>query len=216
MGIWINAFTAPDKPELLPRGAFGRLVVDLVRDGIVHTPWALLVGDLCVNTSLLGDGVIAQARWERPPVGSVLRGSKGPQDFRDPLPPPWGGSDERAHLLARDEDILQVLPALEAAPYGEQDVAVVFDCLDFSHPAIDDHFQFDDHRTPLVCFSLVHPRNRPLNESTLGDPGGPMHPVRTCIVHTFKLCVEEGPPPPIASLATRYFGPDLVHGATWG
>ncbi|MER6571429.1 hypothetical protein ABT288_35950 [Streptomyces sp. NPDC001093] len=43
-----------------------------------------------------------------------------------------------------------------------------------------------------------------------------MHPVRPCLVHTFKHRAEDGPLPPLVSIATRYFGPNLVTGETWG
>ncbi|WP_406502885.1 hypothetical protein [Streptomyces sp. NBC_00212] len=75
---------------------------------------------------------------------------------------------------------------------------------------------FEDHRTMLVCFALARPQDRPLSTNDCGPAGGPMHPVRTCIVQTFKHAMEEGVVPPIASVATRYFGPALVSGETWG
>ncbi|GAA2603167.1 hypothetical protein GCM10010217_42960 [Streptomyces tubercidicus] len=37
MGIRTDAFIAPEKPVLLPREAFGRLVVDLARERVVRT-----------------------------------------------------------------------------------------------------------------------------------------------------------------------------------
>ncbi|MET8246405.1 hypothetical protein ABZV31_19485 [Streptomyces sp. NPDC005202] len=108
------------------------------------------------------------------------------------------------------------MPALARAPYGEQDVAVVFDRLDFTNRAIADHLSFEDHRTMLVCFALARPQERPLSTCDHWEPGGPVHPVRTCVVHTFKHALEEGPVPAIVSVAARHFGPRLVTGETWG
>lgn len=68
----------------------------------------------------------------------------------------------------------------------------------------------------LVAFALARPQNRPLPTNDDWAPGGPVHPVRTCLVHTFKLAIEDGPLPPLASIATRHFDPDLVTGETWG
>ncbi|MET8822313.1 hypothetical protein TR631_38090 [Streptomyces rochei] len=216
MGIWTDAFIAPVEPVQLPVEVFGRMVVDLARERVVRTPWALLAGDLCVNASLNWESVSGQARWDRPEAGAVLRSEKTQAELRGALPPPWGESWEQARLLAGGEAILQVLPALAQAPYGHQDIAVVFDCLDFTNRSVSGHFGYEDHRTMLVCFALARPQNRPLAADTTASPSGPVHPVRSCIVHTFKHCDEDGIAPAIASIASRYFGRPLVHGETWG
>ncbi|MFF5979301.1 hypothetical protein ACFY78_10655 [Streptomyces olindensis] len=108
------------------------------------------------------------------------------------------------------------MPALQRAPYGEEDVAVVFQHLDFTNRAIADYFRFEDARTMLVAFALARPQNRPLSTNDGWKPHGPLHPVRTCLVHTFKHAMEDGPLPPLASVAARYFGVDLVVGETRG
>ncbi|MER6571677.1 hypothetical protein ABT288_37270 [Streptomyces sp. NPDC001093] len=148
--------------------------------------------------------------------GDFLRSEEYPDGLRDDDPPPWGDSHERARLLARGEAILDVLPALEQAPYGKEDVAVVFSHLDFTNRAIVDYFQYEDKRTMLVAFALAHPQNRPLSTNDGWKPHGPVHPVRTCLAHTFKLAIDDGPLPPLTSIATRHFGPALVNGETWG
>ncbi|GHC90310.1 hypothetical protein [Streptomyces flavofungini] len=216
MGVWTDAFIAPAEPSLLPLEAFGRLVVDLGRERVVHTPWALLAGTLCANASLNWGSVSGQARWDQPPVGTVLRSEKLPEPFRRAKPPPWGDSHEDAQLLARGEAILDVLPALKNAPYAEQDVAVIFDRLDFGNKSIADHVYFEDHRTMLACYALARPQHRPFDAHDGSEPGGPVHPVQTCIVHTFKHAMEEGPAPALAALAARHFGPGVVTGQTWG
>ncbi|MER7109468.1 hypothetical protein [Streptomyces sp. NPDC000229] len=216
MGIWTDAFIAPAEPSLLPLESFGRLVVDLARERIVRTPWALIAGELCVNASLNWGSVSGQARWDRPDVGTLLCSEDVPEKYRNPDPPPWGDSHECARLLACGDAILDVLPALQQAPYGLEDVAVVFDCLDFGNRAIVDHFLVEDHRTMLVCFALARPQNRPLSTNDCWAPGGPVHPVRTCIVHTFKHAMEEGPVPAIISVAARHLGSTLISGETWG
>lgn len=216
MGIWTDAFTAPAEPALLPREDFVRLVVDLARERVACTPWSLLAGELCVNASLNWESVSGQARWDNPEAGTVLCSEEYPEGLRDDDPPPWGHSHERARVLARSDAILDVVPALQKAPYGEEDVAVVFQHLDFTNRAIADYFRFEDARTTLVAFALARPQNRPLSTNDGWKPHGPLHPVRTCLVHTFKHAMEDGPLPPLASVAARYFGPDLVIGETWG
>ncbi|MGW3198559.1 hypothetical protein ACWDBD_29010 [Streptomyces sp. NPDC001118] len=216
MGIWTDAFTAPAEPVLLSREDFGQLVVDLARERVACTPWALLAGELCVNASLNWGSVSGQARWDEPGLGTVLHSEEYPEGLRDDDPPPWGDSYERARLLARGDAILDVLPALQRAPYGEEDVAVVFQYLDFTNRAIADYFRFEDKRTMLVAFSLARPQNRPLSTNNGWKPHGPVHPVRTCLVHTFKHASEDGPLPPLVSVAARHLGPNLVTGETWG
>ncbi|MFE9487077.1 MULTISPECIES: hypothetical protein [unclassified Streptomyces] len=216
MGIWTDAFIAPPEPALLRPEAFGRLVVELARERVVRTPWTLVAGKLCVNASLNWGSVSGQARRDRPPVGTVLRSEEYPEDLRDDDPPPWGDSHEEARLLASGDAVLDVLPALRAAPYGVEDVAVVFDRMDFGNRAVKDYFRFEDRRTMLVCFALAHPQHRPLSAHDCGEPGGPTHPVRTCVVHTFKHASGDGAVPPLVSVLARCFGPDLVSGKTWG
>ncbi|MFD9071979.1 hypothetical protein [Streptomyces lasiicapitis] len=111
-------------------------MVDLGRERVVHTPWALLAGTMCVNASLNWTSVSGQARWDRPPVGTVLRSEEFPEQRRHTQRPPWGDSHEDARLLARGEAILGVLPVVQHAPYADQDVAVVFDRLDFGNKSI--------------------------------------------------------------------------------
>ncbi|MEU0627377.1 hypothetical protein [Streptomyces sp. NPDC005989] len=216
MGIWTDAFIAPPKPVLPRPEAFGSLAVELARERVVRTPWALLAGKLCVNAGLNWGSVSGQARWDRPPVGTLLRTEEYPAAVPDDDPPPWGPSHEEARLLASGDAILDVLPALRAAPYGAEDIAVVFDRMDFGNRAVRNHLWFEDDRTMLVCFALARPQHRPLSADHCGSPGGPTHPVRTCVVHTFKHSMEEGPVPALASVASRCFGPDMISGETWG
>ncbi|SCF84430.1 hypothetical protein [Streptomyces sp. Ncost-T10-10d] len=186
------------------------------------TPWALLAGQLCVNASLNWGSVSGQARWDRPPSAHRC----GPRSIRGihrtRTTPPWGPSHEKARLLASGEKVLDILPALRAAPYGDEDIAVVFAHMDFGNRAITDYFQYEDGRTTLACFALARPQNRPLSANTCGDMNdGPVLPVRTCVIHTFKhalgsLGLEGGPVPALASVTFRYFGPDQVSGETWG
>lgn len=220
MGIWTDAFVAPPEPTLLRPEAFGRLAVELARERVVRTPWALVAGRLCVNASLNWGSVSGQARWGEAPVGGVLRTEEFPWDTEDPddEPPPWGPSDEEGRLLASGDKLLDLPVALRAVPYGQEDVAVVFAHMDFGNRAVADYFGYEDHRTTLACFALARPQNRPLSATAFGDmDDGPVHPVRTCVVHTFKHArgaSEDGPLPPLASVTARYFGPDQVSGRT--
>ncbi|MEU6057603.1 hypothetical protein [Streptomyces sp. NPDC047097] len=218
MGIWADAFLAPELPTLLPREDFGRLVVDLARERVVRPPWVLVAGRLCVNASLNWGSVSGQARWDKPDPGTELRTDDDmPEELRDyDAPPPWGASDERARVLAHGEAVLDVLPALREAPYGEEDVAVVFDQLDFGNRGVIEHFWAEDERTTLACFALARAQVRPLSSSDSAETSGPVHPVRTCVVHTFKLSTGEGASPVIAPVVRRHVGPDLVIGETWG
>ncbi|MGW1226715.1 hypothetical protein [Streptomyces sp. NPDC002530] len=224
MGIWTDAFIAPQRPTLLRPEGFARLAVELARERVARPPWALVAGRLCVNASLNWGSVSGMARWDRPPAGTVLRTDEewwGPDD-PDDGPPPWGSSHEEVRLLASGDKALDILPALRAAPYGSQDVAVVFAHMDFGNRTVADYFRYEDSRTMLACFALARPQSRPLAANTCGDmDGGPVHPVRTCVVHTFKhalgdLGVDRHPLPALASLTARYFGPDQVSGRTWG
>ncbi|MEU6680291.1 hypothetical protein [Streptomyces sp. NPDC046925] len=215
MGIWVDTFIAPQAPVLLPREDFERLVVDLGREQLVCTPWMLFAGSLCVNAGLGWGGVLGRARFESPAIGTELVFSEVGVPGPDSEPPPWGASVERAVLLARGDNLEDVGPALRSAPYGLQDIAVTFHSLDFTHPAILDHYWWQDERTMLACYALAAPQDRPLETDTGGRSGGPVHPVQTCIVNTWKH--GDGPAcPAITTVAARHLDPDLITGATWG
>ncbi|MFH8491029.1 hypothetical protein [Streptomyces longisporoflavus] len=214
MGLWVDTFIAPQSPSLLAPEDFERLVVDLGRKRLVRTPWMLFAGSLCVNAGLGWGSVVGRARFEPPAIGTELLsedGVPGP----DSEPPPWGVSVERAVLLARGDRLEDVMPALRDAPYGRQDIAVAFHCLDFTNPAILDHYWYEDERTVLACYALAAPQNRPLDADTGGRSGGPVHPVQTCVINTWKH--GDGPAcPAIKTVAARHFGPALVTGDTQG
>ncbi|MGN5377131.1 hypothetical protein BIV25_21550 [Streptomyces sp. MUSC 14] len=79
-----------------------------------------------------------------------------------------------------------------------------------------DYFRFEDKRTMLVAFALARSQNRPLSTNDCWKPHGPVQPVLTCLAHTFKHASEGGPLPPLASIATRFFGSNLANGETCG
>ncbi|MGW7082886.1 hypothetical protein ACWGH2_05220 [Streptomyces sp. NPDC054871] len=212
--MWVDTFIAPRSPTLLPPEDFERLVLDLGRERLVRTPWMLFAGSLCVNAGLGWGSVVGRARFEPPTIGTELLsedGIPGP----DSEPPPWGASVEQAVLLARGESLDDLAPALRDAPYGQQDIAVAFHCLDFSNPAILDHYWYEDERTMLACYALATPQERPLEADTGGRSGGAVHPVQACLVNTWKH--GDGPAcPAIEAVAVRHFGSALVAGETWG
>ncbi|GAA1925290.1 hypothetical protein [Streptantibioticus ferralitis] len=106
-----------------------------------------------------------------------------------------------------------MLPALREAPYGTEDIAVAFYSLDFTNPAILDPYWVEDGRTVLACYALATAQLRPVDFNSTGEPGGPTHPVQTCVVNTFKL-VDRGPCPAIEQVVSRHFGYALVCGQT--
>ncbi|GAA1040591.1 hypothetical protein GCM10009557_62290 [Virgisporangium ochraceum] len=189
MGIWKDAFVAPRQATAPDAEALGRLVLDLARSRIVRTPWTLVAGRVDVNETLL---------WSDGAVWQAVAG--------DPL--------TDARVLAKGDEVLDVLPALARAPVGDEDVAVIFASLDFDNPRILEHYWYEDARTVLVCYGLSRPQARWLVMNQLMDePGGPTQQAGVCIVHTFKFG-EHDPCPAIDEVARRHFGPDLVHGLT--
>ncbi len=220
MGIWTDAFLAPAEPRLSPVDSFGRLLVDLGRDRIVRMPWTLIAGQFDVNTTLLwSGGVIAEVagRVQGLPVGTLLR--SGADDWVTDAPrsepAPWGCPAEHGRVLASGDAVLDVLPALAQAPYGNLDIAVVFESLDFDNPALLRHFWRADHRTAVVCYALARPQPRVRHADTLtGSPGGPTHDVQVCLVYTFKQGDQEACPA-IDAVVRRHLGPGLIHGRTW-
>ncbi|MFG2530077.1 hypothetical protein [Streptomyces sp. NPDC048516] len=216
MGIWTDAFMAPEEPVLLPREAFGRLVVDLARERVVRTPWALLAGELCVNASLNWGSVSGQARWDRPAVGTLLRSDEGVLKSSGTTPRPRGAIRTNRSVCS----LVETRSSKPFRPCNKRRTGIrtspSSSTVSTSATGPVDQFRFADHRTTLVCFALAHRQVRPLATDDSGAPGGAVHPVHTCLVHTFKHMAEEGPVPAITSVAARHFGSSLVSGESWG
>jgi hypothetical protein len=107
--------------------------------------------------------------------------------------------------------------ALSAAPYGREDIAVVFDQLDYGNPEVFKHFWAHDSRIQLTCFALARPQSRPLFANTLGDPdNGPAHPVQACVSVGYKHGADRYPCQAIADAVVRVLSPGLVVGQTIG
>ncbi|MEU8780454.1 hypothetical protein [Streptomyces sp. NPDC048637] len=217
MGIWTDEFVAPAEPVLLTAESFAAMAVDLVRSRVVRTPWLLAAGDLCANAVLPYVSVLWQARWQDPSVGTHLASKRPPwaDEDEDDDPPPWGRAKESATALAQGDSADTLAAALASAPYGEQDIGLVFHSLDFTHPVIERHYWRTDHRILLACFALARQQERPLSADTTDTPSGPFHPVRTFVSTGFKLG-DDGPCPPLDAVLRRHLGPDLICGRTRG
>jgi hypothetical protein len=189
VGIWKDAWVAPERATLPDVDAFGRFVVDLAHERVVRTPWTLIAGRVDVNQTLL---------WSDAAVWQAVCG--------DPL--------TDARVLAEGDAVGDVPSALRQAPYGTEDVALIFDSLDFGNPRILEHYWYDDHRTVLVCYALAPAQARYVNGTLLDDDlGGPTHDVQVCVVNTFKFGEHE-PCPAITDVVRRHFGSALEFGVT--
>ncbi|MEU0844598.1 hypothetical protein ABZ370_34685 [Streptomyces sp. NPDC005962] len=215
MGTWTDEFIAPARPVLIAAESFAALAADLVRERVVRTPWLLTAGDLCANAELPYVGVLGRARRDDPPVGTRLESDLPLWADEDDDAPPWGWARESATVLAKGDDVGTLAEALASAPYGQEDIGLVFRGLDFTHREIDDHYFGADSRILLACFALARPQTRPMDTDSGTIPGGPFHPVRTFVSTGFKLG-HNGPCPPLAAVLRRHLGPDLVCGRTRG
>ncbi|MFB7876477.1 hypothetical protein ACFC06_14590 [Nocardia sp. NPDC056064] len=217
MGIWTDQFLAPPEAFLPDAAEFAELAAGMIRDQVACAPWTLVAGELSANAELPYVGILGGIRWSIRD-GSVTVGGEQrtePADRADEqAPPPWGQALEVGRVLATGSDPTDIGPALAAAPYGQMDIAIVFDQLDFGNPAVLDHFWREDSRIQLTCFALARPQHRPLSADTLADPdSGPLHPVQTFVSVGYKLG-DSTPCPAIATAVARVLGPDLVEGRT--
>ncbi|WP_327350311.1 hypothetical protein [Streptomyces sp. NBC_01304] len=217
MGIWTDEFIAPSVPRLLPVAEFAAMATALVRHQVVRTPWWLVAGELSANAELPYVSVLFDIRFTDPDVGATVHSDlewASEEDFD--TPPPWGPVRESGRILAKSHAIEDLGPALRAAPYGRQDIAVLFHGLDFDNPLVKEHYWHADHRILLSCFSLATEQQRPLSANSTADPTGPPHrPVRTFASTGYKHG-DNGPCPPVEAVLGRYLGPDLRCGRTRG
>lgn len=217
MGIWTDQFVAPARPVLLDVDGFTALAADLVRERVVRTPWLLVGGTLCANAELPYVSVLWDARSDDPPTGARLVTEPLPPwaeyDDEDDEPPPWGRGQESATVLAKGDSIDALPAALATAPYGTQDIALLFHGLDFTNRVITKHYRGKDCRILLAVFALAHAQQRPLAANANGYPGGPHHPVRTFVSTGYKHGDDEIPAP-LKAVLRRHFGADLISGLT--
>ncbi|MEV0299214.1 hypothetical protein [Nocardia sp. NPDC050710] len=222
MGIWTDQFLAPYEAYLPEAAEFAELAASMIRYQVACAPWTLVAGSLSANAQLPYVGILGDIRWSISD-GSLTVGGERATDTTDRIEweeeqvPPWGQALEAGRVLATGTEPADIAPALSAAPYGREDIAVVFDQLDFTNPEVLNYFWSEDSRIQLTCFALAHPQNRPLSANTLADPdNGPVHQVQAFASVGYKLGNGGYPCPAIADAVVRVLGPGLVVGQTIG
>ncbi|MEV0683615.1 hypothetical protein AB0I35_07080 [Nocardia sp. NPDC050378] len=198
---------------------FAELSAGMIRHGVACAPWTLVAGELSANAALPCVGILGDIRWSVRDGSLTVGGARATERIEweaDQLPP-WGEPEESGRVLATGSNPADIATALAAAPYGQEDIAIVFDQLDFSNHEIQSHFQWEDSRIQLTCFALAHPQHRPLFADTLADPDdGPAHPVQAFVSVGYKLGGGRYPCPAIADAVVRVLGPGLVVGQMIG
>ncbi|MFE6864580.1 hypothetical protein [Nocardia sp. NPDC057668] len=220
MGIWTDQFLAPYEAYLPDVADFAELATSMLQFQVARPPWTLVAGTLSANAELPYTGILGDIRW-RIRDGSLSVGGELATDtahrteWEATQPPPWGQALEKGKVLATGTDWTDITPALADAPYAVEDIAIVFDQLDFSDPAMLNHFCGENPNILLTCFALARPQSRPLAANTLQVPdNGPVHPVQTFVSVAFKHGESGYPCPPIADAVVRVLGPGLVIGQT--
>ncbi|WP_278261529.1 hypothetical protein [Nocardia sp. AG03] len=216
MGLWTDQFLAPAEAFLPEAAEFAELAAGMIRDQVACAPWTLVAGELSANAELPYAGILGDIRWSISDGSMTVGDERSTEraEWAGDQVPPWGQALEVGRVLASGIDPADIRPALAAAPYGQQDIAIVFDQLDFGNPVVLNHFWCEDSRIQLTCFALARPQHRPLSASTLADPdNGPVHAVQTFVSVGYKLG-DSTPCPAIAAAAARVLGPDLVVGRT--
>ncbi|MFJ4657439.1 hypothetical protein ACIP5Y_39760 [Nocardia sp. NPDC088792] len=222
MGIWTDQFLAPYEAYLPEVADFAELAASMIRYHVACAPWTLVAGNLSANAELPYVGILGDIRWSIQ-EGSLAVGGERATDttelseWEEKQVPPWGKALEVGRVLATGTDPADIAPALSAAPYGQEDIAIVFDQLDFDNPEVLNHFWSEDSRIQLTCFALARPQHRPLSADTLAAPGnGPVHPVQAFVSVGYKLGEGGYPCPAVADAVVRVLGPGLVVGQTIG
>ncbi|MFF2082763.1 hypothetical protein ACFVVM_03270 [Nocardia sp. NPDC058176] len=222
VGIWTDQFLAPYEAYLPEVADFAELAASMIRYQVACAPWTLVAGDLSANTEQPSIGLLGEIRSDVR-AGSLTVGGKrttdtfGRTDQEQGQVPPWGQAVESGRVLTTGSDPSEIAPALSAAPYGREDIAIVFDRLDFGNHEVQNYFWTEDSRILLTCFALARPQDRPLFADTLADPdNGPVHPVQAFVSVGYKLGGDRYPCPAIADAVVRMLGPGLVVGQTMG
>ncbi len=198
------------------------MAASLIRYGVACGPWTLVAGELSANAELPYIGILGGIRWNIRD-GSLTVGDTRATDMAesaewcDEQPAPWGDVRESGRVLASGTDPAEIAPALAAAPYGREDIAIIFDRLDFTNAEVLNYFRREDCRILLTCFALARPQYRPVCADSRADPdNGPVHPVQVFMSVGYKLGNYGYPCPPIADAMARTLGPGLVIGQTTG
>ncbi|MFB8003197.1 hypothetical protein [Nocardia sp. NPDC056000] len=219
MGIWTDQFLAPYEAQLPAAEKFADLAANMIRFQVARAPWTLVAGSLSANAELPYGGILGDIRWSIRDGSLTVGGERATDitersEWEDAEPPPWGTAIEAGRVLATGTDPAEIAAAVAAAPYGGEDIAIVFDELDFTNTDVLNHFWDEDSRIQLTCFALARPQQRPLWANALGDPdGGPAHTVQTFVSVGYKHGYDV-PCPAIAKAVMFVLGPGLVIGRT--
>ncbi|KAF0836706.1 hypothetical protein [Nocardia caishijiensis] len=218
MGTWTDQFVAPYETYLPTAADFAELAASMIHDQVACAPWTLVAGELSANALLPWVGILGGIRWSVRDGELAVGGERvtGRMEWGENELPPWGQASESGRVLAIGSDAAEIAPALADSPYGREDIALVFDQLDFANPEVLNHFWSADNRMQLTCFALARPQHRPLSADSLADPDdAPTHAVQTFVSVGFKSGYLH-PCPAITAAVARALGPGLVVGQTTG
>lgn len=215
MSVWTNLLVAPREARLLAHDQFGALLYDLFQRAIVQMPCALLSGHIKANSPLsIANHFIhhryMHGEWVTLPLnfsaGTELHDEDGPVTIH--------------YCGERMEELLQ---ALQKAPYGEQDLCVWFEGLNFDNEEIR---STGNYNADVVIYALAQSQQvfyeveieQEMPDDEMDNDKPPVdgmemreHPVRCCFRTTgssgpYKTC------PLMDAIFKRYFGNDFIIG----
>src|SRR5687768_9899816 len=128
MGIWTDQFLAPYEAYLPEAADFAKLAASMIRYQVACAPWTLVAGNLSANAELPYAGILGDIRWSIRDGSLTVGGERTTErtEWEDKQMPPWGQALEAGRVLATGTDPADIAPALSAAPYGREDIAIVF------------------------------------------------------------------------------------------
>lgn len=221
MSWYVEVKIIPKETLLPSRERFLALISDHIKQHIVALPCILLQGDFKEATKPYAISYhTAQKLHEPAPTGYLRR------------------RDLSVLAVCDHEDALT--QALQKAPYGEQDLYVLFKSLDLSNEMVRSWFlaQYPEHREEqaVVFYALAQPQNvlvvlsgardiddNVIDEETLEEmsrqntlPHRLWANGKNCSMQWFfSLGADRGPgtiPPEIQTVFARHFGDDLIIG----
>lgn len=197
MGVYVDMFVAAADGRRLSFDQFKLLVTSLVEQRMVCFPFAIVEGDFTVKDE---DGAASCSH----PISMTITGPRNPSYIQTQ----W----QRGRGTSLDE--LQT--ALHALPFGQVDLAVHFDSLDWDNAELREALEKHGRaNADVVIYALKRPAEVVLGSAYVED--GDIHSYT--LMHYFTTTGKSGPRSiagtPLQSLLADFFGPALLVDCAW-
>jgi hypothetical protein len=200
MGVWIDMFVAPADGRRLSFEQFQRLLTSLAEERIVCLPFAIIEGDLTVNDGDDED----EGQMCSSPLGVTMVGPRNQH------------REQACWQRCRGESLEELRAALHDLPFGEVDLAVHFEMLDWGNEELRQGLErHGAANADVVIYALKQPAEVVFGSAY--EENGNIH--SHTLMHYFTTTGKGGPytieDTMLQTVLADFFGPAMLVDCSW-